>query len=649
MEHGGIGQLELEGVIGFSGGMKNSLLLHPNDSHIIYPLGATVVIRNVHDNKDQFFLQGHTDRVTCIAMTKDGKYLASGQITHMGYLAPVMLWDISDLGASPPKLVHTLRLHKVQIQALAFSCAGTYLATIGGPDDNNLVVWRCEDGMAICGSPAAHDSCLTVAWFNSSEEHLATGGLGGLGGGSLRVWDFDAVNRKVRPTNVALGQNKRSFNCVAIADDDSTMYCGSTSGDVFKIDLASKNFLQLGPRKKLQQGVTSICINPKTGEVLVGSGGEEIAVLQTDNLQPIYFTKVLGGVSSLALDSHGEFFFCGTEQSNMYLVQYDQLVAELKSTCHSDEIADVCFPRGYSELFVTCSGNDIRVWHARTMSELLRIQVPNLVCNCVCLSPNGTEIVSGWSDGRVRTFGPQSGKLLYVINDAHKIVGVGNASGGETPKNGVTAVTCTNDCKRLLTGGADGQVRVWAVAKETQVMIASMKEHKGPVYQIAVKGDDSECVSASADGSCITWALAGMQSFTRCGALFAANFFKSVVYHPDESQLLTCGTDRKLTYWDVTDMAAIRIVDGSLSAECNTLDICADGRFFVSGGGDKTVKLWHYDEGSQYYEGQGHSGAIIKAVITPDEQRLVTVGGEGGIFIWKVPEEFQGQGAGAAA
>ena len=83
--------------------------------------------------------------------------------------------------------------------------------------------------------------------------------------------------------------------------------------------------------------------------------------------------------------------------------------------------------------------------------------------------------------------------------------------------------------------------------------------------------------------------------------------------------------------------------------QCNTLDICADGRFFVSGGGDKTVKLWHYDEGSQYYEGQGHSGAIIKAVITPDEQRLVTVGGEGGIFIWKVPEEFQGQGAGAAA
>ena len=57
-------------------------------------------------------------------------------------------------------------------------------------------------------------------------------------------------------------------------------------------------------------------------------------------------------------------------------------------------------------------------------THIYTVQVPNLVCNCVCLSPSGTEIVSGWSDGKVRAFGPQSGKLLYVINDAHKIIGV---------------------------------------------------------------------------------------------------------------------------------------------------------------------------------------------------------------------------------
>jgi hypothetical protein len=32
---------------------------------------------------------------------------------------------------------------------------------------------------------------------------------------------------------------------------------------------------------------------------------------------------------------------------------------------------------------------------------------------------DGKSIVSGWSDGQIRAFLPQSGKLLYVINNAH--------------------------------------------------------------------------------------------------------------------------------------------------------------------------------------------------------------------------------------
>ncbi len=60
---------------------------------------------------------------------------------------------------------------------------------------------------------------------------------------------------------------------------------------------------------------------------------------------------------------------------------------------------------------------------------------------------------------------------------------------------------------------------------------------------VQVKKDDSECVSASSDGSCIIWDL---RTFKRRTSLFANTFFKSVIYHPDESQLVTTGTDRKV-------------------------------------------------------------------------------------------------------
>ena len=37
-----------------------------------------------------------------------------------------------------------------------------------------------------------------------------------------------------------------------------------------------------------------------------------------------------------------------------------------------------------------------------------------------------------------------------------------------------------------------------------------------------------------------------------------------------------------------------------------------EGEHFISGGEDKLVKLWGYDEGMLYFIGTGHSGSITK-------------------------------------
>lgn len=53
-------------------------------SHRVYSLGSTVVIADPKKGTQEF-LQGHTNVVSCIAISKDGKYIASGQVTHMGF------------------------------------------------------------------------------------------------------------------------------------------------------------------------------------------------------------------------------------------------------------------------------------------------------------------------------------------------------------------------------------------------------------------------------------------------------------------------------------------------------------------------------------------------------------------------------------
>ena len=144
----------------------------------------------------------------------------------------------------------------------------------------------------------------------------------------------------------------------------------------------------------------------------------------------------------------------------------------------------------------------------------------------------------------------------------------------------------------------------------------------------------SRAVSSSTDGSCITWDLT---RFVRNNCFFASSQFSVALYHPDESQLLTTGTDRKVTVWDVVDGSAIRITDASPSAEVNSLAISHDGSAFVSAGGDKILKVWNYEEGRAYFYGFGHSGAIKRVAISPDQKSIVTVGAEGSVFIWKMP------------
>jgi len=43
----------------------------------------------------------------------------------------------------------------------------------------------------------------------------------------------------------------------------------------------------------------------------------------------------------------------------------------------------------------------------------------------------------------------------------------------------VTAVAVTSDSKRIISGGGEGQVRVWEVSPQLQTMKEAMKEHKG--------------------------------------------------------------------------------------------------------------------------------------------------------------------------
>lgn len=638
-------QLSLKSVIGFTGSVNGGLHYTRCGRFIAFPLGSVVVLRSLVSKKQFFLDAGVCKKISCVAISKDGSFLATGHETPASFKAEVTIWDLkkamdhisNDNDALPEGcLLHVLCQHHKRVEAVDFSCDSQFLTSLGGQDDNDIVVWNVKTGVAICGAQASTEFAHCVRWVNKRNDRFVTCGVN-----HARVWQVDVSMPKLHPIDITMGSIRRVMQCLCISEDDSFAFTGNKTGEVIKFNIERDDIKPFNEpevhhpslvgynRDRFSKGVKSVtCIvNPTTGNtnVIAGAGDGTIQILNPDLKRiPTHEAKLHGAITSIALHPDGQSFLVGTESSQRYSIDISTFTPELRETCHAGEIFDVRFPRKTSEIFVTASEQDIRVWSVSKRRELLRINVPNLNCYAVDITAAGDSIISAWSDGKIRAFFPESGKLQFMISDAHcdavKSLAICNR------------VEDTKTSWHLISGGADGRVRFWQIHEKHQTMIHSMKEHRGEVNAIACNSNGSQAISASADGSCIVWDL---QKGVRIHALYAPTVFNTVSYHPDESQYITASANNKIGFWDAYDGNPIRFIDGGES-DMTCLDIEMAGTHFVSGGADKNVNVWHYDNGKLVASGKGHSGTINKVMISPDQKTAVSVGSEGGIFMWQL-------------
>ncbi len=100
------------------------------------------------------------------------------------------------------------------------------------------------------------------------------------------MWDLDLPNRKIRPTDVNLGQVKRIVKTITISETEDAFFCGTTTGDVLQITYPQGQFKGIGPEKnKFSLGVTALqCL--KNGDMLAGSGDGKVMLLAPGTFKP---------------------------------------------------------------------------------------------------------------------------------------------------------------------------------------------------------------------------------------------------------------------------------------------------------------------------------------------------------------------------
>ncbi|XP_043599667.1 cilia- and flagella-associated protein 52 isoform X3 [Bombus pyrosoma] len=646
-------ELEIFGIIAFDGVIRNGLRLHPDGEHLVYPMGNKITIKHVKTG-EQFFLTGHKNFVSALCISSSGDLIASGQINHHGFKAMVIIWDYRNR-----KMKSSYEMHKVRVEDVCFTENGQYLISLGGRDDGRIIIWDIENGTPLCGTSAGNETCgniIIIARANICKTSFITGG-----DRNLKLWRINSKDQKLYGTDIKVGKIKRSINCAVIDENDENVYCGTTSGDIIKARLnieeseeGTKYPVMIGCYSKIPTnkrarmrnanglhievypgGVKNLLLLKKD-KLIVGTGDGTVELIEIRKDLKLNANKTNKSLTIPAIVAYRTTNVCamvtsmiryqnnlvivGTALCEIYEIELSSFQMRLIVTCHTSSIYDLAFPSNSSEIFATASKNDIRIWKLATQKELLRITVSNLTCSSICFNSNGDSIISAWNDGTIRGFALNGGKLLFEINCAHT--------------KSVSTITITKDDDKLISGGCDGQVRIWNAKSELRHLLQVLKEHRGPITSLHVSPDNKSLISSSTDGTCILWDL---RNFTRKFMLSGSTMYMATCFVPTGVQILTCGTDRKIAYWETLDGSLVREIEGSMAGTLNTISISYDGQYFLTGSEDSIVKLWEYRTASTIRLGLAHAAAVTRCVFAPDNKFIVTASADGAIMLWEYP------------
>jgi WD40 repeat protein len=113
---------------------------------------------------------------------------------------------------------------------------------------------------------------------------------------------------------------------------------------------------------------------------------------------------------------------------------------------------------------------------------------------------------------------------------------------------------------------------------------------------------------------------------------------RSLAFTPEGQFLVSGGVDKTIKIWDVKARSLVRTLRPNPEREIDTIAISSDGQTLASGSIDGTVHLWNWKTGELLYTLPGHSNIVTSVAFSPDGQILASGSGDKTIRLWNVAD-----------
>eukprot|EP00095_Tigriopus_kingsejongensis_P003257 maker-scaffold69_size418775-snap-gene-2.28 protein:Tk03257 transcript:maker-scaffold69_size418775-snap-gene-2.28-mRNA-1 annotation:"mitogen-activated protein kinase-binding protein 1-like isoform x2" len=265
---------------------------------------------------------------------------------------------------------------------------------------------------------------------------------------------------------------------------------------------------------------------------------------------------------------------------------------------------------------------------------------------CVRISPDGKHLASGDRSGNIRVHELQFMDELCKIeaHDAEVLCLEYSCPVAGQKTSGVVRKSLLSSASR------DRLIHVFNATRDYS-FVTTLDDHSSSITAVRFlqQGGPNhllQMVSCGADKSIIFRDInhdpKGLPEFNRGNHVMGKTTLYDMEVDANSKHILTACQDRNIRVYTVGNGKHTRTFKGSVSEDGTLIKVALDrsGVYAATSCTDKTLAVYDYHSGECMATMYGHSELVTGLKFTNDCRHLISVSGDGCIFVWRLPQEM---------